>query len=209
MTDVTPDLIDLLRADHDHLLLATRELPELPFERPEHRLLLNERTQELIMAASQHEAVEEQYFWPLVREALPDGDELADRGLEQERAGKWVLHHLSHRVPENPDYRDLLLEAAETIRHHVDFEQELVWPDVLARVDLERRQTIGRQLVRSRPLAPTRPHPGTPTGPGGRSAAARLAGAADHVADLVTGRGRRFRRDRETVTEEKDNPELR
>ncbi|WP_245547200.1 hypothetical protein [Nocardia brevicatena] len=38
----------------------------------------------LVMVASQHEAVEEQLFWPAVRKILSDGDELADRATGQE-----------------------------------------------------------------------------------------------------------------------------
>ena len=38
----------------------------------------------LIIAESQHEAIEEQFFWPAVRDALDDGDELAEQALEQE-----------------------------------------------------------------------------------------------------------------------------
>ena len=41
----------------------------------------------LIIAESQHEAIEEQFFWPAVRDALDDGDELAEQALGSRRSG--------------------------------------------------------------------------------------------------------------------------
>ena len=42
----------------------------------------------LIIPESQHEAIDEQFCWPAVRDALDGGDELAEQALEQEQAGK-------------------------------------------------------------------------------------------------------------------------
>lgn len=55
----------------------------------------------LVIAESQHEAIEEQFFWPAVRDALDDGDELADAVLEQEQEGKKRLKELVDGVPAN------------------------------------------------------------------------------------------------------------
>ncbi|MCX0275044.1 hypothetical protein NLM24_30990 [Nocardia zapadnayensis] len=52
-----------------------------------------------MIAASQHEAVEEQFFWPAVRKTLPEGDELADHGLEQEESGKQLLQQIGIPKP--------------------------------------------------------------------------------------------------------------
>jgi len=206
-TEQTPDIVDVLRADHDLILRQLRDLIGHPHERPEDRLRVNERTQELIIGCSQHEAIEEQHFWPLVGDELPDGEALVTQGLEQEQAGKWVLHHLHHRVPENPDWDDLLLEAADAIRRHIDFEQEMVWPSLIAHVDLADRQDAARRAVRARRLAPTRPHPGSPATPGAQASTGKLTGIADRLADAATGRGRRFTDDERTVTEERMSPD--
>ena len=45
-----------------------------------------------------HEAIEEQFFWPAVRDALDGGDELADQALEQEQADKKLLVAISRRI---------------------------------------------------------------------------------------------------------------
>ena len=41
--------------------------------------LRKKMTEQLIIEESKHEALEEMYFWPVVRDHLPDGDTLADQ----------------------------------------------------------------------------------------------------------------------------------
>ena len=81
MTAMT-DAIELLRCDHDELrrLLSALETgPVLAhggpaYGGPAHGGLVAQ----LVMAASGHEAIEEQYFWPLVRRRVQNGPRLAD-----------------------------------------------------------------------------------------------------------------------------------
>jgi hypothetical protein len=56
--------------------------------------LRKKMTQELIIEESKHEALEEMYFWPAVREHLPAGDTLADEATGQEQEAKQVLADL-------------------------------------------------------------------------------------------------------------------
>jgi hypothetical protein len=50
--------------------------------------------EQLIIEESKHEALEEMYFWPAVREKLPGGDTLADTAIGQEQEGQEVLDKL-------------------------------------------------------------------------------------------------------------------
>jgi hypothetical protein len=38
----------------------------------------------LIIDSSADEAAEEQYFWPIVRQLMPQGNDLADEAIEEE-----------------------------------------------------------------------------------------------------------------------------
>ncbi|HLH45871.1 MAG TPA: hemerythrin domain-containing protein [Acidimicrobiales bacterium] len=186
------DLVDVLRADHEQTLHLLDLLLRAPTGRGEDNLRANEMTQELVILCSGHEAVEEMHFWPAVRELVPRGIELTDAGLEQERAAKWVLHHLNGRVPEDVEYGDLLREFAEATRAHIAFEQDEVWPPFLEAVGIPAREELGAAAVRDKRIAPTRPHPGTPATPRVLGTAGRLTALADRALDAVLGRGRRF-----------------
>lgn len=48
---------------------------------------------------SRREAIEEQLFWPAVREESDDGDELADHAIAKEQAGRKLLARLEEGKP--------------------------------------------------------------------------------------------------------------
>ena len=59
-----------------------------------HLGLRKKMVEELIIEESKHEAAEEMYFWPAVREHLPNGDQLAETATSQEQEAKKVLNRL-------------------------------------------------------------------------------------------------------------------
>ena len=82
--------------------------------------------QKLITAESMHEAVEEEYFWPTVREHVPDGDALADHAIVQEQSGKQELDDLIAVHPLQDRFEGLLSDFIAGAREHIDFEEMAV-----------------------------------------------------------------------------------
>ncbi|GAB4911310.1 hemerythrin domain-containing protein [Mycobacterium avium subsp. hominissuis] len=141
----------------------------------------------LIIAESQHEAIEEQFFWPAVRKALGDG--LVDKAVEQEQAGKQLLQRLEDGNPGEPDYHEALQEFVRAGREHIAYEQDVVWPQVELAISREELEMIGEKLEQAKKIAPTRPHPDTPPNPTVLKTMGMGAAVVDHVRDAVTGRG--------------------
>lgn len=180
------DAITFLRQDHKSVLGLFETLDGAPSGSGAQASGLETMVNNLIIAESQHEAIEEQFFWPAVREAV--GDALADRAIEQEQAGKKLLQRLEDGKPGEPDYHAALQEFVEAGREHIAYEQEVVWPQVeaaISRADLEK---IGEKLEKAKKLAPTRPHPDTPPNPAVLKTVGMGAAVMDHVRDAVTGR---------------------
>jgi hypothetical protein len=145
--------------------------------------------EQLVIEESRHEAVEEMYFWPAVREHLPDGDELADTALGQEQEGKEVLAKLDKLDAGNPEFEKLLAEFIRAGREHIDYEENHVWPGLRVALTAQQAQELGGKLEASKKTAPTRPHPHTPASPGALKAAGPVAAAADKARDAMTDRG--------------------
>ena len=74
----------------------------------------------LIIPESQHEAIDEQFCWPAVRDALDGGDELAEQALEQEQAGSSCWRSAEPAIP--------LQQFVKAGRDHINSEQDVVWP---------------------------------------------------------------------------------
>lgn len=106
---------------------------------------------------SEHEAIEEEHFWPTVREALPDGDWYAEQALRQEQEGKDTLTELGRLAPDTREFDELAERLVAQLRGHVAFE-DLVFLKVRAAVPREDLDRLGQKLLSAMKTAPTRPH---------------------------------------------------
>ena len=188
------DAFHVLSQDHEEVKRMLTELENGPTQAAgatEEQLRERKKlTERLIIEESKHEAVEEEYFWPAVRDAVPDGNRLADEATGQEQEGKVVLDRLDKLDPADREFEELLAAFITAGRAHIAFEEERVWPALRQVLSASAVEELGTLLIRGKDLAPTRPHPNTPPKPGILKAAGPAVGAADRVRDAVTGRGR-------------------
>lgn len=188
------DAIALLREDHRQVLelLALLESAPTVAGGASAEVLRARKglVTRLVMAESRHEAVEEQYFWPMVHESVPGGADLAAQAQEQEYAAKQVLDALDKAEPGQSDFDELIARMVRDGRRHIAFEQDQVWPKVLAAVDPARLEELGGTMAAAKEKAPTRPHPETPSGAAAQKTLGTMAAAADRLRDTITRRGR-------------------
>jgi hypothetical protein len=188
--DPGPDAIELLRRDHDQISrllaeLAASPVGTIPADGDDPRGVTVER---LVICTSGHEAIEEQYFWPVVRRRVRDGAQLADEAVSQELQVKRVLDLLDGLDPAEGEFELLLRQLVSICHAHLDFEESRVWPRVRLALSEQELAELGTQLWRGRKLAPTRPHPHVPPDPEVQRLASRIAGATDRIRDALTGR---------------------
>jgi hemerythrin-like domain-containing protein len=188
-------------ADHDALVVLTRDhnqvkaLQEQLEALPSHTTggsaaQMSQRKSIVDMITvklSQHEAVEEQYFWPAVREAMPDGNRWADEAIEQEQQGKDTLTALGKLEPDTEEFDDLVEQLVLLLRKHVTYEEKLFLQLKSVMSDDERRE-LGEKLLTAKKLAPTRPHPHPPAKPAVLKTIGAAAAAVDKVRDTVADR---------------------
>ncbi|ORB86783.1 hemerythrin [Mycobacterium kansasii] len=182
------DALTFLRSDHQSVLGMLEVLDGAPTGDGAHRSGLDTTVTNLVIAESQHEAIEEQLFWPAVRAALDEGDELADHAIAQEQDGKKLLQQLENGTPGENGYAAALAAFVGAAREHIRYEQEVVWPRFKEAVSAEELEKLGGLLEKAKKAAPTRPHPHTPSGPGAQMTLGAAASIVDHVRDAATGR---------------------
>ncbi|MGV0850836.1 hemerythrin domain-containing protein [Mycolicibacterium phlei] len=183
------DALSFLREDHKSVLGMFEVLDGAPTGAGAADSGLKTMVTNLIIAESQHEAIEEQLFWPLVRDVLDDGDDLADTAVEQEQAGKHLLQRLEDGEPGEPDYQEALQQFVQLGREHIAFEQDVVWPRLREAASAEQLRSLGEKLESAKKIAPTRPHPDTPPSAAVLNTVGLATAAMDHVRDAVSGRG--------------------
>ncbi len=182
------DALTFLRQDHKSVLGMLEVLADAPSGSGATSSGLDTMVTNLVIAESQHEAIEEQFFWPAVREVLEDGDALADTAIAQEQEGKKLLQRLEDGIPGDPDYQEALKAFVKAGRDHIAYEQEVVWPAFEAAVSREDLVKMGEKLEAAKKIAPTRPHPDTPPSPAVLKTMGMATAMVDHVRDAATGR---------------------
>lgn len=189
-----PSVFDVLGQDHQEVKRMLAELEKGPTvatgASDNHLMLRKKMVEELIIEESRHEAVEEMYFWPAVRDRLPNGDELAETATSQEQEGKEVLDRLDKLNADQPEFEELVFQFINAGREHIAFEETKVWPPLRRTLSEDQAARLGDQIAEAKKTAPTRPHPHTPPSPGVLKGAGPAVGAADRLRDAATGRGR-------------------
>lgn len=187
------DAFEVLSKDHEEVKDMLAELQRGPTKETgasadelRHRKRM---TEQLIIEESKHEAVEEMYFWPAVREHLANGDTLADEAIAQEQEAKEVLAKLDKLDADEPEFEGLLGTFVKAAREHIAFEELKVWPSLREMLTKTAASELGTKLSEAKKSAPTRPHPHTPPTPGALKTAGPAAAAADKARDKATGRG--------------------
>jgi hemerythrin-like domain-containing protein len=187
------DVFTVLAQDHQEVQAMLAELEKGPTSASgasEDQLALRKKmTQTLIIEESKHEALEEMYFWPAVRQHHSAGDTLADEATSQEQEAKHVLAELDKLDASDARFEELLGEFIGAAREHIAFEEDQVWPGLRSVLSAQVAGELGTKIAEGKKTAPTRPHPHTPASPSVLKAAGPAVAAADKARDAATGRG--------------------
>lgn len=100
---------------------------------------------QLKQALTLHTKIEEQVFYP----ALKSHDETADmieEAFEEHRGVDELLAQMSGMNPSNPDFMDLLSELKDNVEHHVEEEENDMFPKAEQILGQSRLQEMGRQM---------------------------------------------------------------
>ena len=176
------DVFEILKADHQEVESMLAQLVAGNADAAE----VGEK---LVMEESRHEAAEEMYFWPAVKEKVPGGEKLAEVALEQENEGKQVLDQLRKAESRSPEFNQLVAKFASAGRAHIAYEETEVWPKLQAALSADERNELGDQIEKAKKAGPTRPHPNAPDNPEALKTVGTATAMADKVADKITGRG--------------------
>ena len=188
-----PTVFEVLSRDHEEVKQMLSEFEKGPTAAngasPDQLALRKKMAETLVIEESKHEAVEEMYFWPAVRDRLPDGGRLADEATGQEQQAKQVLDRLDRTGADDPEFEKLLGQFITAGREHIAFEEARVWPGLRSALTSTEAEELGEKLEQAKKTAPTRPHPGTPPSPGVLKAIGPVVAVADKARDAVIGRG--------------------
>lgn len=137
----SPDAIELLKEDHATVKKAFKE-----FEKIDHEdtATMKEMVTMVCNELKVHTTIEEEIFYPAVREAIEDEDLMNEAQVEHQSA-KDLIAQLEGMEPDDPLYAATFTVLGEYVQHHVKEEESEMFPQVKkAKVDLE---ALGEKMM--------------------------------------------------------------
>jgi hemerythrin superfamily protein len=177
------DALALLKKDHD----AVKKL-FARFEKSPSKALSDRIVRELAV----HSAIEEQLFYPAVRQAaeqeeLEEADEQVLEALEEHRVAKWLLAEIEKMDEDDERFEAKCSVLFESVRHHIKEEEGPLFRFVRRLLPKQQRDALGKAMQSAKKVAPTRPHPRAPDEPPGNIIAGGVAAVMDKGRDAVKG----------------------
>lgn len=177
------DLVDAIVTDHREAQAVFAEI-----EGTSDPGLRRELVEHVIAELVRHSVAEEQYLYPTARKVLPDGDRIADHELAEHTEAEEVMKAIEKADATSPEFDRLVRQLIEDIRHHLRDEENDLLPRLRAACDPEELRELGRKFEQSKKLAPTRPHPSSPSRPPANKILGPGLGLIDKIRDALTGR---------------------
>jgi hemerythrin-like domain-containing protein len=119
------EAIEMLKEDHAKVKKAFKEFEKMDRADAEtcHQLV-----QTVCEDLKVHTTLEEEIFYPALREALEDEDLLNEAAVEHETA-KMLIDQLENMEPDDPNYYATFTVLGEYVMHHVKEEEGEMFPE--------------------------------------------------------------------------------
>ena len=155
--------LTLLKQDHGNVEELFRQFENATPSDTDELMRIRDK---LIEHLSKHAAIEELVFYPAVRAKLGDDNAFTVlEGLEEHHIVKLTLSELEKMAPDNERFRPKMTVLIESVRHHVQEEEEEIFPSVRDAFTVEELNTLGEEMEAIKHVAPTRGHPWLPDEP--------------------------------------------
>jgi hemerythrin-like domain-containing protein len=145
------DLVDLLVADHRTIERLFAEI-ETSTGNPKRR---RETVDIVIAALRRHSSAEEEYLYPVAREHLSAGADIAEHEIAEHAEADELMNQLHSLDLTDSPFEPLLARLIEGIRRHVQEEETELFPRLRQACGRETLVELGHRLDTGRDRAPT------------------------------------------------------
>ena len=129
MMTTTPDACELLDADHVAVKHFFVEYARLAHAMPQDSAARRtELAQTICSELTVHAQIEEEIFYPALREAAPDLSALLDEAAAEHQEAKDLVAQIEALAVASPEMDDLVAELACAVEAHVKEERDLLFP---------------------------------------------------------------------------------
>jgi len=121
----TQDAIAMLTEDHREVSDMFEQFDQLGDRAKAGKEKLKEK---ICIALIAHTAIEEEIFYPAVRKAIEDGEDMVDEAVVEHASAKDLIRQLQEMQPDDELYDAKVKVLGEQIEHHVEEEEKEMFP---------------------------------------------------------------------------------
>jgi len=138
------DVTDLLTADHNRVrgLFTRYRRAGNTGDTEQTGALAVQIIHELVV----HMAAEEAVFYQSVRDLTGEVSGDVDEGVEEHHVAKLLIEEIEHLSPNSDAWVAKMTVLMESVEHHVDEEEDELFPSVRSSTSAEWRATLGREF---------------------------------------------------------------
>jgi hemerythrin superfamily protein len=177
------DMVSVLVHDHDEVKELFSEI-EAATDAKNRRDLADQVTAELV----RHSVAEEMYLYPSAREALPNGDQMADEEIQEHAEAEELMKRWEGMDGDDPEFMAVFGQLSSAVLEHIEEEEGQLFPALQAALPSETLEELGKKIQDAKKVAPTRPHPSAPDTPPLNKLLAPGAGLVDRIRDKLSRR---------------------
>ena len=146
--------IQLLKDDHKTVEDLFKRYEEAGEGAVEEKRTIRDR---VVKELSIHAHIEEVVFYPATKEARGETEDLVREALEEHAEAKQALRQLSALEPDDPQFEQVMTQLIKDVRHHVDEEENEMFPKVNEALSSQELSDLGDQLQEAKKGAPETP----------------------------------------------------
>jgi len=153
VTTTFKDAIALLTEDHKHVKAAFKEFEELG----DRAFATKKKIADRICAElTAHTIIEEEIFYPAVREQVKEGEDLVDEAVVEHQSARELIAQIQAMTAEDDLFDAKVKVLSEQIEHHVKEEESEMFPKAkkseLDLVVLGEKMAARKEEVLSQPM---------------------------------------------------------
>jgi hypothetical protein len=133
---------DLLKKQHKEVKALFKKVEKTENAR-ERRQLMEEISQQLEV----HTQIEEEIFYPAVRESGKKAEEMVDEAYEEHHVVKLVLKELPQVDPEDERFDAKMTVLSELVEHHAEEEEDEMFKIAEKALGKERLNELGEEMA--------------------------------------------------------------
>ncbi len=138
------DALSLLTADHNRVrgLFARFESAEEEQDTAQ----MAELAQKILTELEVHTTIEEEIFYPAIKDAGEDLKDIVDEGVEEHHVADTLMSEVKTLTPEDDAWVAKIKVLIESVEHHAEEEEQEMFPPTRKAFDKETLEELGMRL---------------------------------------------------------------